>query len=284
MDKLAPWLSRSLQKVLDEAGTERLHHALLVDTRPGWGAEHFVAAWVATLVGIEDDPRELAHPDVLWIKPDGPVLKIDQMRDLIDFVGHSVQVAQRKVVVVESIETANIAASNAILKSLEEPPPNTHLILLTHAIDLLMPTVRSRCQRISHEYGTQSECHGWLVEQGMNSEDIEKLAVEFGNTPYSILEAGEQKLESLRARLLSTWRASERTLQLASDLKNEEIDGLLVRWMRIAERFAQRGTNPRVHLFWDDLIAARRAFKEVATLNKQLQIERLLIKWSELAR
>ena len=284
MDKLAPWLSRSLEKVLDQAGTERLHHALLVDTRPGWGTEHFVAAWVATLVGIEDDPRELAHPDVLWIKPDGPVLKIDQMRDLIDFVGHSVQVAQRKVVVVESIETANIAASNAILKSLEEPPPNTHLILLTHAIDLLMPTIRSRCQRISHEYGTQSECQDWLVEQGMNSEDIEKLAVEFGNTPYSILEAGEQKLESLRARLLSTWRTSERTLQLASELKNEEIDGLLVRWMRIAERFAQRGTNPRVHLFWDDLIAARRAFKEVATLNKQLQIERLLIKWSELAR
>ncbi len=283
MDPLAPWLSRSLEKVLDPAGTERLHHALLVDTKPGWGAEHFVAAWVAALLGIESDPREVAHPDIHWIRPDGPVLKIDQMRDLIEFVGHTVQVSERKIVVVESIETANIAASNAILKSLEEPPPNTHLFLITHAIDLLLPTIRSRCQRISHEYGSQSECQDWLVNQGMNLEDVEKFTVEFGHSPYSILEAGEQELESLRARLLSTWRESERTVQLASELKNEEIDGLLVRWMRIAERFAQRGTNPRIHLFWDDLIAARRAFKEVATLNKQLQIERLLIKWSELA-
>lgn len=280
---LAPWLSRSLERVLDSSDTERLHHALLVDTKPGWGAEHFVAAWVAALIEMNGDPREASHPDVLWIKPDGPVLKIDQMRELIEFVGHTVQVARRKVVVVESVETANVAASNAILKSLEEPPPNTHLILITNTIDLLIPTVRSRCQRISHDYGSEPERHNWLIEQGMNTEDVEKLAVEFGYSPYSILEAGEQKLQSLRARLLSTWRVPERTLQLAGELKNEDIDGLLVRWMRIAERFAQRGTNPQIHLFWDDLIAARRAFKEVASLNKQLQIERLLIKWSELA-
>lgn len=260
-----------------------MHHAFLIDSKPGWGADHFVAAWVSALMGFEGDPRESAHPDILWIKPNGPILKIDQMRDLIEFVGQTVQVAELKVVVVESFETANIAAANAILKSLEEPPPNTHLFLITNAIDLLIPTVRSRCQRIVHEFATESECHQWLGEQGVSAEEIASLAVEFGHSPYSILEASEQKLASLRTRLLGTWRNSERTLQLAGELKNEDIDGLLVRWMRIAERFATRGTNPRIHLFWDDLVAARRAFKDVASLNKQLQIERLLIKWSELA-
>ncbi|MCY3884729.1 MAG: hypothetical protein OXG24_07375 [Gammaproteobacteria bacterium] len=283
MDPLPPWFNRSLQKVLESAETERLHHALLVDTRPGWGAEKFVAAWVSALIGIEKDPRESAHPDIRWIRPEGSILKVDQMRDLIDFVSLSVQVASRKIVVVESFETANIAASNAILKSLEEPPPNTHLILITNAIDLLLPTIRSRCQRISHEFGTETECREWLVEQGLTAESVEELAAEFGYSPYSILEASEQKLASLRTRLMSTWRESEKTLQLAEGLKNEEIDLLLVRWMRIAERFAIRGTNSRIHLFWDDLIAARRAFKEVGALNKQLQLERLLIKWSDLA-
>lgn len=283
MDSLPPWLNRSLDRVLESQRTERLHHALLVDTRPGWGAENFVAAWVTALMDMERDPRETAHPDVRWIKPDGSLLKVDQMRDLIEFVSLSVQVAARKIVVVESFETANIAASNAILKSLEEPPPNTHIILISSAIDLLMPTIRSRCQRISHDFGTESECQAWLVEQGMTAGNVEELAVEFGHSPYSILDAYEQKSASLRTRLMSTWRESERTLRLADGLKNEEIDQLLVRWMRIAGRFAIRGTNSRIHLFWDDLIAARRAFKEVGSLNKQLQLERLLIKWSDLA-
>lgn len=284
MDALPPWLNRSVQRVLKSDETERLHHAFLVDTRPGWGAEHYVAAWVSALMRMEKDPREAAHPDILWIRPDDSLLKIDQMRELIDFVGLSVQVAPRKIAVLESFETANIAASNAILKSLEEPPPNTHLILITNAIDLLLPTIRSRCHRISHEYGSESECRDWLIEQGMTGNDVDELAIEFGHSPYRILEAWNQKQESLRSRLLSRWREPEKSFELAGELKNEDIDDLLVRWMRIAERFATRGTDSRIHLFWDDLIAARRAFNEVGSLNKQLQIERLLIKWSELAR
>lgn len=282
MEPLAPWLQRSLETAVEVCDESRLHHAFLVDAQPGWGADNFCAAWSSRLLGIQGDPRETAHPDILWLKPEGASLKIDQMRELIDFVYRSVQVAERKVAVIDGVETATIAASNAILKSLEEPPPNAHLILLTHAIDLLLPTIRSRCQRVALAAATETECRAWLLENGMTESEIEDLLVEYGNAPYSILNAWQQKVTPLRSRLLEVWNQPRRTLHLAGELRNAEIDELLVRWMRLTERFARSGRNYRVHLFWDDLVAARRSFNNVGSLNKQLQIERLLIRWSEL--
>lgn len=282
MESLAPWLDRSLKQAWLACDESRLHHAFLVDSRPGWGADNFAAAWAAQLVGIEGDPRETAHPDVLWIEPDGSSLKIDQMREIIEFVGRSVQIGARKVVVVDCVETATIGASNAILKSLEEPAPNAHLILVTNAIDQLLPTIRSRCQRIALDSATEEECRDWLLGNGMNEDEIESLLIEYGNAPYSIFDAWQQKVASLRTRLLEVWNQPQRTVHLAGELKNAEIDDLLVRWMRLTERFAKSGQNHQVHLFWDDLVAARRSFYNVGALNKQLQIERLLIRWSQL--
>ena len=282
MVSLAPWLARSLQEARESIDKERLHHAFLIAAQPGWGIDDFAAAWSSALIGLDGDPRENAHPDILWIKPDGPSLKIDQMRELIEFVGRSAQVAVRKVVVVEEIESASIAASNAILKSLEEPPPGAHLMLLTQAVDLLLPTVRSRCQRVSIAVASDVESKQWLIDQEVPESAIESLMVEYGNAPYSIYKAWQQQTSSLRSRLLELWNQPRRTMHLATELKNEDIDELLVRWMRLTERFAKSGRNHRVHLFWDELVAARRAFKNVGALNKQLQIERLLIRWSEL--
>ena len=282
MVSLAPWLARSLQEARESIDKARLHHAFLIVAQPGWGIDDFAAAWSSELIGLDGDPRENAHPDILWIKPDGSSLKIDQMRELIEFVGRSAQVAVRKVVVVEEIESASIAASNAILKSLEEPPPGAHLMLLTQAVDLLLPTVRSRCQRVSIPVASDVESKQWLIDQEVPESTIESLMVEYGNAPYNIYKAWQQQTSSLRSRLLDLWNQPRRTMQLATDLKNEDIDELLVRWMRLTERFAKSGRNHCVHLFWDELVAARRAFKNVGSLNKQLQIERLLIRWSEL--
>ena len=311
---VAPWLTRSLDSINQSLSDRRAHHAFLVSGVPGWGANDFGAAWVGKLLEIDKDVREAAHPDALWIKPESPqssdsqsrqgdgsgsqntrpdgrlrkkselTIKVDQIRELSEFVVRSISVAPRKVVLIEGIESATIAASNALLKSLEEPPPNTHLVLVTESLDLLLPTIRSRCRLVSLPTSTRSESEEWLLNNGIPKENMESLMVEYGNAPYLILNAWEQKRKSLRRQLLDIWRQPHRSVDLAATLKNEDFDELLVRWMRLAQRYAESGSDPLIHNFWADLVEARRAYQLVSTLNVQLQLERLLIKWSKLQR
>ncbi len=282
MDPVAPWIERTLESVRSRFPQERFPHAILVDSRPGWGAEEFAAAWVQAQLQLESDPREVPHPDILWVQPDDSSLKIEQVRDLIEFVNHSVQFASRKVVVVNGIETASIGASNAMLKSLEEPPPRTHLILLTEAIDLLLPTIRSRCQTVSLDSAPNEEVQSWLSEQGVSEQAIEQFGTEYDHAPYLILDAVSHERLSLATKLRTVWRDPEQVLKIALELRNEDIDDLLIRWMRIARQVAVNGGWHRVYGFWDDLVASRRAFNNVSGLNRQLQIERLVIRWSQL--
>ena len=88
------------------------------------------------------------HPDIVLVKPSGPLIKIDQIRSLCQTLAMKPYEASMRVVILADAQAMNPAASNALLKVLEEPPANTILILVaTHPSDLL-PTVVSRCRHI----------------------------------------------------------------------------------------------------------------------------------------
>ncbi|HAT1819903.1 TPA: DNA polymerase III subunit delta' [Legionella pneumophila] len=88
------------------------------------------------------------HPDVEWIKPErsGGIIKIDQIRGLQNTAFLTPQRTNHKLIIIESVESMNIAASNALLKILEEPAKHTIFILLAQQIGNIPPTVLSRCQ------------------------------------------------------------------------------------------------------------------------------------------
>jgi len=88
------------------------------------------------------------HPDILWIKPEEGYIKIDQIRRMQDQIKYKPYEGKNKVVIIEKAEKMNLQSSNCLLKTLEEPPLHTVLILLTTAPYQLLPTIRSRCQRI----------------------------------------------------------------------------------------------------------------------------------------
>lgn len=97
--------------------------------------------------------RQLAvgsHPDVRIISPPPGKkdIKIDTVRELRNFIQLMPLTAQRKVAIISEAHALNLNAQNALLKTLEEPPARSLLILVTHAPGTLLPTVRSRCQRI----------------------------------------------------------------------------------------------------------------------------------------
>ena len=89
------------------------------------------------------------HPDVLVVEPgDMGSIKIEQVRDVIDRAGYRPFEGRRRVVIIDEADAMVDAAQNALLKTLEEPPPSSVFVLISAMPDALLPTVLSRCQRL----------------------------------------------------------------------------------------------------------------------------------------
>jgi DNA polymerase-3 subunit delta' len=140
--------------LLREAVARPGHSYLLAGPR-GAGVEEaarcFAAALVAT--GSDDDRAwDLAlrsrHPDVVEIDPPEHTIRVDHAKTIIEEAHRSPIEGAHKVIIVFDAERLHEAAANKLLKTLEEPPPTTYLVLVSAGADELLPTIRSRCQRI----------------------------------------------------------------------------------------------------------------------------------------
>src|SRR5688572_21148723 len=87
------------------------------------------------------------HADVIVLEPgDTGSIKTDQVRDIIDRANYRPFEGRRRVVIVDEADALIDAAQNALLKTLEEPPPTSVFILVSSMPDVLLPTFRSRCR------------------------------------------------------------------------------------------------------------------------------------------
>ncbi|MBI4518335.1 MAG: DNA polymerase III subunit delta' [Deltaproteobacteria bacterium] len=145
---------------------ERLAHAVLLSGPEGVGKQRLAAALAALLVC--EDPTTTTEPDacgscagcrqaaagshpdvrVVAVPPGKKEIRIEPIRELRSFMQLAPLRARSKVAVITDAHALNPNAQNALLKTLEEPPPRSLLILVTHTPGSLLPTVRSRCQRV----------------------------------------------------------------------------------------------------------------------------------------
>lgn len=89
------------------------------------------------------------HPDLVWVAPDGLQHRVEDIRErVIRTASRRPFEGGRRVFVIEQAEALRDEAQNALLKTLEEPPPYAHLVLITQAPEQVLPTVRSRCQPV----------------------------------------------------------------------------------------------------------------------------------------
>jgi DNA polymerase-3 subunit delta' len=108
------------------------------------------------------------HPDVLWLRPESKLrlITIDQIRELMQMVNLKPTVAQFKVGIIVAADRLTLQAANAFLKTLEEPPPKSILILLTTEPQRILETILSRCLRLSfggHQAHFDPEQTAWLA-------------------------------------------------------------------------------------------------------------------------
>ena len=104
------------------------------------------------------------HPDVLLVSPgDTGNIKIEDVRGVVTDVGYKPFEAQRRVVIFEPADTLVPPAQNALLKTLEEPPPGSVLVLVTAQPGQLLPTVRSRCPIVRFAPLATSAVIDWLM-------------------------------------------------------------------------------------------------------------------------
>lgn len=179
------------------------------------------------------------HPDLLWVEPTylnlgqrlsateaaaagvkrktPPQIRIEQIREITQFLGRSPLLSPRSLVVLEQAETMAEAAANSLLKTLEEPGQAT-LILIAPSREALMPTLVSRCQHISFSGLNLEEMAQVLTQKG-HAEVLQNstlLALADGSPGKAI--AAWEKLQALPPDLLNNLRTFPNTPRKALEL------------------------------------------------------------------
>jgi DNA polymerase-3 subunit delta' len=116
---------------------------------------------------------------------------IEQIRDLADFINISSHQNGYKIILIHPAEAMQPAAANALLKNLEEPPPHTLFILVTHHSQHLLPTIRSRCHQVAMPAPTPAAAIQWLKQQRV--EHAETCLASAGFAPLGALEFNDEK-------------------------------------------------------------------------------------------
>jgi DNA polymerase-3 subunit delta' len=185
---LCPWLLPPFRALEQAALENRLGHGWLISGPSDIGKRNLAYLLAERLLNHETDkappesaaPAEMTadyealatavdlHPDLyaLRAEEDKRTIVVDQVRELTSALTLKPLLAGLKVVVVEQAESMTIGAANALLKSLEEPTPNTWLFLLAERPGRLPATIRSRCQKLPLKPPGAAATAEWLESDG----------------------------------------------------------------------------------------------------------------------
>ena len=255
-----------------------------------------------------------SHPDNYILEPEeaDKAIKVDQVRELVSFVVQTAQLGGRKVVLIEPVESMNINAANALLKSLEEPSGDTVLLLVSHQTSRLLPTIKSRCVQQACPLPSEAMSLQWLATALPDSSEEErvelltlaagsplaavKLQTQGAREQRALVVDGVKKLlkqqqsptqlaegwNAIPLLLLFDWFCDWSSLILRYQLTQDE-DGLGLTDMRkVVQYLAQKTTQAKVLEIQDWILAQRQKVLSKANLNRVLLLEALLVQWAGL--
>lgn len=213
--------ARNLERLRRCLASGRVSHAYLFVGPEGIGKSTVAKAFACALTCPEEPGEGCgecpscrrivsgSHPDVHIVEPEGQAVKIEQVRDLQEAVAFRPALAPRTVAVLPRAERMTPQAANALLKTLEEPPGETVIVLVSPTPSLLPPTVVSRCELIAFAPIPAEELAGILVARRGMSREAASLAAAMASGRVGLaLEADLGELKALRNKALEFLKAA----------------------------------------------------------------------------
>jgi len=300
-----PWQQDRWQQLALQIEQQRLPHALLLTGSKYIGKYQFALSLAQRLLchapvrGYSCGQCKSCHlvmsgghPDNFKIEPEeeGKAIKIDLIRQLGEFVAKTSQQGGWKVIIISPAESMNINASNALLKSLEEPGPNTLLILVCNEPSRLSATIRSRCRMVKFPVPSISKVRPWLAQVAGQNEDIEQLLRYSNGCPLLALQLLETDLLERRRKfvgLIDDLSEHRISALIVAEACQENDSPMMVDWLyshlALMIKSGKKGVSKRlVFRYMDTLMQAKRQMQSTANTNIQLLWEELLLNWQQL--
>ena len=152
-------------------------HAYLFHGPRGVGKRAAALAFAAEVIGEPDRVLRHAHPDVYELEPVGDQIRIGDVRTLHRDLHMRPFEAQRRVYILQSADTMNEDAADALLKDLEEPPPYAVIVLVASELGPLPPTILSRCQLVPFRRLSEKAVREWVATNAPDRSEDEARAL-----------------------------------------------------------------------------------------------------------
>ncbi len=303
-----PWQGALWSRLNQQLDGDQMPHALLFAGPRHIGKERLAIALARRLLCAEPvdglncgvcHACELSasgsHGDLRWLSPEegSRVIRIDQVRDVVEFGNKTASFGRRKVIVLTPADSMNSNAANALLKSLEEPAADTYLILVCHRLHGVPPTIRSRCQICRLPVPARDAALSWLDPvTGERGESERQLALAEGRPLLAeslAREGGADLLAARQAALRALLEGHFDAPKLAALLADDSVEQVL-NWLVRGVGAFLRGLEPGqlasarargIFRLLDDIAAIQRAVAGGANPSRQLLVESLLTRLAQ---
>lgn len=337
--QLYPWQAKDWQQLSQYQDSGKIPHALLISGKAGLAKFDLAMLWAKTILcdnrldvnGVKTACNHCAscelfngetHPDFKLLQKldDAKTIKIDQVREVVEFLSLTRARGNARLVVINPAEAMTVSAANSLLKTLEEPPENTILLLVSSNPSFLPATIRSRCQNFLAKLPDVQPVHQWLTETSSKSPAEVEFALKFAeNAPLTGLAYLEANIGQIHDDLLKDWhmlatgsaksvKITEKWLKQPDNIPIKLVYSWIVDMIRyhsmLSDTQRDRDVAQNTLLYYKDNVI----LKELATripakrlygiydkvldiirygntsLNAQLQMESLLVQWSLVAQ
>lgn len=306
-----PWLEPLWREFTERLDSGRMAHALLLSGAQGTGKLALAEEFMASLLCLEGKRPACgrcrscqllgsgAHPDRIILtfeaKKNSTELRneliIDQVRRLTEFLQLTTTISPRKVTLLHPAETLNRNAANALLKTLEEPPGETVLILVAHDPARLPPTIRSRCQNLRVRLPDTATALQWLCAQSGvgETEALDALEAAAGSPlrARGMLEDGRPQQYRLLKDTLQRLRAQDlpatEALAALAEIDPDSLWSWLSLYAAQELRQAMANREPARQIATLQSLADSHRRLLPTPVRKDLLLQDWLIQWSRLS-
>lgn len=217
------WQASVYNQLLQTWQKNKLVHAYLFHGQQGTGKKE-TALWFAQTVFCQTPVESGAcltcshceriakgeFPSVEIVSPDGASLKVDQIRQLKSDAAYSSLDQNRKIYIVDQIETMSVSAANSLLKFLEEPQDNVYFILITREKEHVLPTILSRCQSVYFPPFAKQHRIEQLMASGLSESMAFLLATVTQDVQHALALSQDEQFQDFRQ---AVWQWTQLVLQ-----------------------------------------------------------------------